>query len=208
MFPEPPLLHLQLMNRLASTCRPWYLNIRSPGSTWPASVITVKDAALTAKASVDPRWRSVWVSVIGLSLSPSSIMRLASWCPHLQSLNLREGATPTQATIDALAEHCPQLSRLAIGPRSKGSMSCGFSRVPSLRAIELKAVEGVTDETVASLLEVCPALVRLGLDGCAVTDIGLAAIAAEPRMEWLDLSSNHQLTKPWQRRRTADTDVL
>lgn len=96
------------------------------------------------------------------------------------------------AGLDALAEGCPQLSRLVL--KNCASVSDdGLERLKRCAQLAILNLSGnylITDRGLTAFCGGCPRLSHLDLPGCGVTDVGLAVLTEScPELVWLDLHS-------------------
>jgi len=111
-----------------------------------------------------------------------SIAAVGESCPQLQHLNVAlTGNTMSAAAMTSIAQNCPQLRTLDLSQspaNAAGILRAVAEHCSNLTALNLSRTSfGPIDVHLAGIAKRCPLLQRIDLSKCAVSDVGLTAIA-------------------------------
>jgi len=143
--------------------------------------------------------RDIRVVSWDLQVDDTKLMTIATGCPQLQSLNIRDCSEITDKGIIALATGCPQLQSLImsychnITDEGIRALATGL---PQLQSLEISQCRNITDEGIRALASGCAQLQSLNITGCNnITDEGIRAVATGcPQLQSLKISGCDNIT--------------
>ncbi|KAK3271470.1 hypothetical protein CYMTET_20180 [Cymbomonas tetramitiformis] len=115
-----------------------------------------------------------------LSLGPSAVRALATCCPNLRSLDIRDCNTITDAAVSAAAKSCPELERVLLS-NCKHVTGASITQLSlhcnGVRELVIRHSPGIHERPLLDFVQL-RALTRFAMDGCTgVTDCVLATLA-------------------------------
>ncbi|KAI8995943.1 hypothetical protein BC832DRAFT_535640, partial [Gaertneriomyces semiglobifer] len=125
-------------------------------------------------------------------LDEAALCYVATLCPNARHLHLGYCGRATDKVLDAISEHCTQLTELSMsGPflPSAAAFTNLFVNLPQLVSLHLKFAAKLNPDSLASLVDNCAGLQSLRLEGCTkLRAEGLRTIARLKNLAELELS--------------------
>ena len=133
-------------------------------------------------------------------LRDRAVKTLAKCTPNLKELSISKCQRISVASLKAVSEGCPQLTRLNLNydnlavPTAAPGVIWPPSGLTKLRAIDLRGCPNLTPDLFENLLQTCQNLEML-VTPCHITDVDLNCIANHcPNLVSLDMSYSYYPT--------------
>ena len=114
-------------------------------------------------------------------VTDASVTALAQHCPGLTTIGLWDCSNITDTSVTALAQNCPGLTEIYLRYCSNitdASVTALAQHCPVLTYINLVNCSNITDTSVTALAQYCPGLTTINLHYChKITDASITALA-------------------------------
>ena len=129
----------------------------------------IRITAIVTAADMKPWWTTVTVQAANATIKDATIIALAEHCPALIRINVSYCMKLTDAAIIALAEHCPALIDVNLGEccnLTDAAINALAEHCPALTGVNVSGCWSLTDAALIALAERCPALTVVKMGRC------------------------------------------
>jgi hypothetical protein len=140
---------------------------------------SLTDAGIIRMAELCPSLSTVICGCGGAG--EASIIALANHCPELERLSFLESVDVTDASLEALAQHCANLKAFvctACDDLTDAGVQMLAEHCPALEVVHFAECDRLTDASVTTIASCCPKLLRCNFSSCTkITDASIVALA-------------------------------